>query len=710
MADTGGGNVQDTQAAQRKQALEETAAVSTLVRQALVNALPVAPEQYMTLSLPGTVIDVADIAKGGSYVYDPVTNPFTPSQVRQAEAKLVDSMMPLASIMIGNTGKSVARSYASALDYLVPKKATVSTEGNRIRSPGDKSYDDAMKYLTKPDTKTGKTPVEVYIEKQIAWATAQDAWDEAKAKARQDATNQNKNDNTAAVQQYNDWAQTHYRRFKEDTQARWMDWVTNGNKYNVEYNFGLVDVDSIMGRIESSKQSMRNSTIVDADGANELQEVNLTPKTWASLCRDKVEGFKTGRPAFTRDQVTSEISRLTEFEASLNALKTEVTASPPTYPKDNVGPKPDITTEQAGLTTAYSDLYQAQGKANGGDNSVDLNDKRDKLTQAIAKWEAKSSEIGTIQTLLDRVADQLTKLQALLKDPLLNQGGIVPIISATSTPTTADPNADPNNEPTSGNNVPAKDAELALPIFNLPLPGSTAPPVKAPLDPWTNISLSFSSADQKKHTDESSWGFSVSAGGGWGLFSGGGSYSHDESTSNMRQDMSNCAVSLNFSAMVVNIDRPWLYGELFNDFEIDIGGDARLSPGPELLHAWMDAQGKDPKSIKSLAMYNVFPSYPTAFILACNTEIEFTGDTSHIEQHFHSSSTSSRASVGWGPFSASASFHSSSSSSDFSMTTTATGCKITFGAPQIIAWVSQILPALPRDASFEPLLQGPAPK
>jgi hypothetical protein len=36
----------------------------------------------------------------------------------------------------------------------------------------------------------------------------------------------------------------------------------------------------------------------------------------------------------------------------------------------------------------------------------------------------------------------------------------------------------------------------------------------------------------------------------------------------------------------------------------------------------MDNQQKDPESIKSLAMYNVFPSFPTSFIVACNTEVE----------------------------------------------------------------------------------------
>jgi hypothetical protein len=59
-----------------------------------------------------------------------------------------------------------------------------------------------------------------------------------------------------------------------------MDWVANGHKYDVEYRFGIIDVDSIMARIEMSKESMRNSAIIDVDGANEVQEVQLTPKEW----------------------------------------------------------------------------------------------------------------------------------------------------------------------------------------------------------------------------------------------------------------------------------------------------------------------------------------------------------------------------------------------------------------------------------------------
>lgn len=80
----------------------------------------------------------------------------------------------------------MSRSYSRALDGLVPRKATITSGVNQIRSPGVKSYDDAMVYLTKVDDTTGQTPVDIYVEKQAAWADAQDAWDKAKIKAQRE--------------------------------------------------------------------------------------------------------------------------------------------------------------------------------------------------------------------------------------------------------------------------------------------------------------------------------------------------------------------------------------------------------------------------------------------------------------------------------------------------------------------------------------------
>jgi hypothetical protein len=261
-----------------------------------------------------------------------------------------------------------------------------------------------------------------------------------------------------------------------------------------------------------------------------------------------------------------------------------------------------------------------------------------------------------------------------------------------------------------GTDIAAPGAEYANPIFGTtggPNANSGTNPTAPTTDnPWTDMNLSFSSQDQKKSQDESSWGMSVGGGVGWGLWSAGGSYSHDESSSQMQADMSACDVNISFQALVVNIDRPWLYAELFSDTELDTPKDVLLSPGAEQLQNWM----ANPKqSISNLAQFNMFPAYPTSFIVAANTVMEFAGNTQHIEQHMSSESSSGSTSVGFGPWSVSSSFHSSSSHQDFSMQATATGCRISFTSPQIIGWVSQILPALPRDPKFESMVQNVVP-
>lgn len=44
-------------------------------------------------------------------------------------------------------------------------------------------------------------------------------------------------DLAAQRQNYDDWNQANYRKYKFAVQGKWMDWVSNGDKYNVEYNF-----------------------------------------------------------------------------------------------------------------------------------------------------------------------------------------------------------------------------------------------------------------------------------------------------------------------------------------------------------------------------------------------------------------------------------------------------------------------------------------
>ena len=106
---------------------------------------------------------------------------------------------------MGNSGKSVSRSYVSALDFLIPAEASAS--GTIAESGGTSAqeaigmterkkmlkrrYDDAMRYLEEPgksSTSEAGAPPAVrsklthYVEKQEAWAKAIEGFAEAQQK------------------------------------------------------------------------------------------------------------------------------------------------------------------------------------------------------------------------------------------------------------------------------------------------------------------------------------------------------------------------------------------------------------------------------------------------------------------------------------------------------------------------------------------------
>lgn len=150
-------------------------------------------------------------------------------------------------------------------------------------------------------------------------------------------------------------------------------------------------------------------------------------------------------------------------------------------------------------------------------------------------------------------------------------------------------------------------------------------------------------------------------------------------------------MEISFEALLVTIDRAWLHGELFADPELNVSPDVKLSPGWKELKEAIDA-----KDAGKLGSYAYFPSYPTAFIIASNVELEFRGDTTHLEEAVESSSFDANLKVGYGPFSLGASHKQDKSSAKTKMETTATGTRISLEAPAIIGWVTTMLPQLPR--------------
>ena len=106
------------------------------------------------------------------------------------------------------------------------------------------------------------------------------------------------------------------------------------------------------------------------------------------------------------------------------------------------------------------------------------------------------------------------------------------------------------------------------------------------------------------------------------------------------------------------------------------------------------------------ADYQQFSSYPTAFVLAANVELSFSGDTASLSSSLEASSTDANVSVGYGPFSVSASHKQSRTKAATRTENTATGMKISLQAPQIIGWVQTLLPKLPRDPAGKSRMEG----
>lgn len=189
---------------------------------------------------------------------------------------------------------------------------------------------------------------------------------------------------------------------------------------------------------------------------------------------------------------------------------------------------------------------------------------------------------------------------------------------------------------------------------------------------FSDLTLSSSYLDAKADSSYTSYG----GGASWsaGLWSVGGSVSGHKESTHFHMDASN--LSLHAKIGVVRIYRPWLNEFIFR-----------------MKHWFIDATNKNGISNGQLKGNEdgLMPLIPTAFVVARDIEIEadFTSqDKTHVE-----SSISTSARVGWGPFAISG--HYSHSSSKDTFKSTFDGGTLKVPGIQILAWVSEIVPASP---------------
>ncbi|KAL2880862.1 hypothetical protein SGCOL_003889 [Colletotrichum sp. CLE4] len=603
-------------------------------------------------------------------------------------------MIPLSKFTAGKTGKSVARSYLATLDLLIPVEASVSgVIGNetgdvadeRLRTIRDR-YKLSMSYLTSPDdtpTGAGKTKVDTYVQKQSAWAEQVAAYAHAQSAALKDFSvpGASPSQQKEAREKYMQWLQEHARNFKNNIQTKYMDWVVHGYKFLVDFHFGVVDISSGMKRIENSKEAYRNLTIIASDGSSEYNGVVLTPSTWAKEVALKVLNWKANNHGPSIAEVRAELRRLQNLLASHQTLQEAIEGNkfvPVFEANKEADPK--------GLKAAYLDVYAAMDVQNGG--AQDSEKSGDNVLDALVKAQKKHTEdslsrdnatvrsnsdlskgaaLGWLKTRIDQLKTEIDELKTRLSMPIAtpepNQlpGKLLelPVVDGDGIQVTGDQIAiDPY----------INSSDKKPNSFNLADENTWRNAPEHQPDPWTKVSCKVSSKSSLSETKTSQSASAVAAKAGWGLWSVSGGGSHSSTSADAMQSMSNLDVEVSMSCMVVEIERPWLHAELFADAELD-SGKFDISPGEDELKKHFE-EGTNPKG-----EYQQFSSYPTAFVLAADIELNFSGDTTKLESAVSASSTTVNASVGWGPFAVSGSHSSSKSQSRTKMESTANGCK-----------------------------------
>jgi hypothetical protein len=189
---------------------------------------------------------------------------------------------------------------------------------------------------------------------------------------------------------------------------------------------------------------------------------------------------------------------------------------------------------------------------------------------------------------------------------------------------------------------------------------------------WGNFT--FTEAETHQYSSSTSVSFGGGGGISFGLWSFGASAQYSSTSTYASCDTRNMTVSVDL--VQVPLLRPWMTSWIFSSRGWQggtmIGSDGSICSG-------------------SLPLTGKMPIIPTSMILARNLRINL-DMTSEVNRTF-ASSFSSRASVGWGPFSVRGNYSrtTNTASHDF----VATGSGIICNGTQIIGLVCEVLPRCP---------------
>jgi uncharacterized protein YecT (DUF1311 family) len=383
-------------------------------------------------------------------------------------------------------------------------------------------------------------------------------------------------------------------------------------------------------------------TLEDADKAIG-NETDPTAKALLQSRRDAIQAHANARSSNKSAAELKDLLWRVEMFSKPTTMDEVRALNPPPPPSDQTSMKNPLEKAEEELREAYNKMYELEPKAKADNASAD---DKSKLEQAKTAWLEKRTALQQAQA-----TDASAKLSA---------GGLENLKTSVSSRITGLNNEISRIEENLGRNglasgnlpdmitgVKGKDIEKKKPEIGGP---NDAAGNSESADVWTNIAFSVNAKSDKSNEEEHGMSGRLHASAETWFTSVRADSSFSKNDKTVENFMSSASMSGSFSCMVVNIKRPWLHAELFQDFDIDIPSGTFLSPGAKTIKEWVETGANEANGYVR-TNYGKFPAYPTAFIVAADTSLEFRGAESEAREVLSVLTTDSsvKASVGcWG--------------------------------------------------------------
>jgi hypothetical protein len=195
-------------------------------------------------------------------------------------------------------------------------------------------------------------------------------------------------------------------------------------------------------------------------------------------------------------------------------------------------------------------------------------------------------------------------------------------------------------------------------------------------DDWTKLVTDQKALERTTSSSHASTSGGLSA--GWGLWSVGGDYSHEENRTYFKLDVSQYTLSADLTTVI--LDRPWMTSAVFYS---DAWRWLASAPDRNKLISDGTPVPTNPDVI--------MPYLPTGVLLARNVSLK--GAWSADLKTTFDQKTSAGGSIGWGPFSFGG--RTNTSDSNTYRKAVANGNELSFVSPQIIGFFVEVLPKSP---------------